>query len=440
MAARAGADHTLGRTGSAVTRVIRVLVHNWPLKLAAIGLATLLYGGFVFAESTQTFVGEIPVEVRGQPDGTVRLTDVDPVRIVRYLSPSGARPITSTFVAWVDVSGLEPGGGPQSVPITVESIDDRITVVGREPDRTTIDLDKLVTRSVPVRVAQGETPVGLELGATAVDPSEVQISGPASVLDQVVEARANVQIQPTGINVDQDVRLVPVDVLGDAVSQVNVDPATARVTIPVFSDRDSKILTISPLITGDPAPGFELVSATVEPRVVTVEGDIDELDPLVSIDTAPVSIVGLSADETFESTLVLPTGVVALDVETVRVAITLRQVTATRTFEVGLDLVGARSDRTYATSTDRVLITLGGSPADLDRLQGSRLLATLEVADLDAGTTSVAVTTDLPTGLALVRASPDQVAVTVSIPPSPAPAAGSPGAVIPASPSASPGG
>ena len=428
MAPGAGADHTLGRTGSSVTRVLQVLVHNWPLKLAAIGLATLLYGGLVFAENTQSFPGSIPVEVRGQPRDAVLLTDVEPVTTVRYLSPSGARPITSTFEASIDVSGIEPGSGPQSVPITVESIDDRITVVGRDPDRMTVNLDKLTTRTVPVRVAQVAPPDGLELGATTVDPAQVEISGPASVLDRVVEARANVQIQPTGINVDQDVRLVPVDAQGDAVGQVNVDPATARVTIPVFSDRDSKILPIRLLITGDPAPGFEVVAATVSPRVVTVEGDIDELDPLVSIDTAPVSIGGLSSNETLETTLALPTGIVALDVETVRVTITLRPVTATRTYEVGLDLIGARPDRAYSMSTDRVLITLGGSVADLDRLQGANLLATLDVADLDPGTTSVTVAMDLPAGVAFVSASPDQVAVTVSIPPSPSPAAGGPSA------------
>lgn len=436
MAPRAGADDPLGRTGSAVTRVLRILIHNWPLKLAAIGLATLLYGGLVFAENTQSFPGSIPVEVRGQPRDTFLLTDVEPVTSVRYLSPSGARPITSTFKAWIDISGIEPGSGPQSVPVTVESIDDRITVVDREPDRMTVNLDRVASRIVPVRVAQVAPPQSLELGATTVDPTEVRISGPASVLDRVTEARANVQIQPTGINVDEDVRLVPVDALGDVVGQVNVDPATARVTIPVFSDKDSKTLTITPLITGDPAPGFELVATTVSPRVVTVEGDIDELEPLISIDTGPVSIVGLSSDETFESALVLPTGVVALDVQTVRVTVTLRPVVETRTYGVGLDLIGARQDRTYATSTDRVLITLGGSVADLDRLQGTDLLALLDVTDLEPGTTSVDVTTDLPAGIAFVSSSPDRVAVTVAIPPSPSPAAGS----TSASPSPSPGG
>ena len=446
MAPDPGADHPLGRTGPAVTRVLRVLVHNWPLKLAAVGLATLLYGGLVFSESTQSFAGVIPVEVRGYPDDTFLLTDVAPVTSVRYLAPSGVRPITSTFEAWIDISGIEPGSGPQSVPVTVESIDDRITVVGREPDRMTVDLDNLATRTVPVSVPQVAAPDGLELGATAFEPTEVLISGPASVLDRVIEARANVLVQPGGIDVDQEVRLVPVDVLGDAVGQVNVEPATARVTIPVFSDRDSKTLTISPLVTGDPAPGFELVAATATPRVVTVEGDIDELEPLVSIDTAPVSIGGLSSNQTIETTLALPTGVVALDVETVRVAITLRPVTATRTYQVGLDLIGARADRTYTTSTDRVLITVGGSVAELDRLQGATLVANLDVADLGVGTTSVTVAADLPAGVAFVGASPDQVAVTVSLTSSPSPAAGSaPGSPSPpgaatASPTASAGG
>ena len=46
-----------------MTRVLGVLFHNWPLKLAAIGLATLLYGGLVLSQSTATLTGVVPVEV-----------------------------------------------------------------------------------------------------------------------------------------------------------------------------------------------------------------------------------------------------------------------------------------------------------------------------------------------------------------------------------------
>jgi hypothetical protein len=85
-------DIHVGRSGSAVTRLFRIIVHNWPLKLAAVGLATLLYGGLVVSQSTTTFEGAaIPVIVENQPEPTYLLNTIEPVTEVRYFSPSGRR-------------------------------------------------------------------------------------------------------------------------------------------------------------------------------------------------------------------------------------------------------------------------------------------------------------------------------------------------------------
>jgi YbbR domain-containing protein len=422
----AGVRVNLGRTGPAVTRALGVLVHNWPLKLAAIGLATLLYGGLVLSQSTASLTGVVPVDVRNQPVDTFLLQTVRPVTEIRYVSPAGVRPITSDFEAWIDLGAIEPGSGPRSVNIQIRSVDPRITVVGFDPQVVTVELDRLAVRSVPVEVERGDAPTGLELGPTAVAPKEVEVRGPASVISRVVAARADVIIQPSGIDVDQDVELVPVDAVGDAVAQVRLDPSTARVTIPVFSDRESKTLPISPLITGEPASGFEFVTATVDPHFVTVEGDIDELEAMTTVDTGPISVNGLSADQEVEANLALPSGVVALDVEAVRVAITVRPITASRSFDVGLRLVGARPDRTYATSVDRVLITVGGSVVDLDRLSAATLVADLQVGTLVAGSTAVEVDVDLPAGVTLVASSPGTIIVTVGAGP-PAPPSAAPG-------------
>ena len=79
-----------------------------------------------------------------------------------------------------------------------------------------------------------------------------------------------------------------------------------------------------------------------------------------------------------------------------------------------MDLVGARPDRAYSTSTDRVLLTLGGSVADLDRLEGSTLVATLDVTGPRAGHDR-RPGRRRPAGgrRARVSASPNRVAVTV---------------------------
>ncbi len=206
---------------------------------------------------------------------------------------------------------------------------------------------------------------------------------------------------------------------------MDISPPTARVTIPVFTDRQSRSLPVRPVVTGTPAAGFEIASVTVVPSVVTVEGDGDQLAALDGIDTEPVSVSGLSSDQTTNAKLDPPTGVVPLDGAGVDITITLRQVTATRTFEAGLRLVGATSEFEYRPSVDRVLLTVGGSVADLDRLTGSTIVADLDVTGLAEGTTDVPVTADLPAGVTLVGASPQTVAVTITaaLTPEPSPTA-----------------
>ena len=410
-------------------RILHRFIHNWPLKLAAVGLATLMYGGLAVSQSTQVYPGVIPVLVVNQPDRTFILTRPEPVTQVRYFAPSGVLVGTSTFSATVDLSGMTPTKAAVSVRIEVTSVDGRVRVLGYEPAFASIQLDSLISVVVPVKVEHGTVPDGLTLGDTKVDPPGVVITGPKSVVDQVVAARADVQIQPGGIDVDQDVKLVPVDALGNAVSPVDVTPATARVVIPVFSDRQTRTLPVNAILAGTPAAGFEIASVTVQPLAVAVAGDADQLTQLVRVDTAPVQLTGISSDLTTSVELALPTGIVPVGDSVVVVTIKLRPVTATRTFSAGIRLVGARSDLTYVVAVDHVLVTIGGSVAELDRLSGSSLVVDIDVTGRTSGSADLLATANLSAGTTLVAASPARVRVTVSGPivsgsPGPAPSGG----------------
>ncbi|HEY6014519.1 MAG TPA: CdaR family protein [Candidatus Limnocylindrales bacterium] len=405
-------------------RFLGRVVHNWPLKLAAIGLATLMYGGLVLSESTQTFNGDIAVVPKGQPADTFLLTVPPHVTVIRYFAPAGVPVTSSSFTASVDLSSVDPQAGTVSVRIDVSSPDVRIRVLGYEPQFMSVQLDPIDEKTVPVQVERGVVPPGLDLGDTTVTPANVVVSGPQSIVRQVAAVRADVQIQPSGIDVDQDVQLVPIDGVGNAVRTVDVTPSTARVTIPVFSNRQTRSLPVNPVLTGVPAAGFEIASVTVNPQIVLVEGDADQLAQLVSIDTSPISMTGVSANSAVQASLALPTGIVAVGPDSVQVSIKLRQVTETRTFSAGLRLVGTRRDLTYDFTTDRIIVTIGGSPADLDRLTGSALLVDLDVTGLGPGTVDVPVSIDLPTGPTLVSANPATVTVTITATATPSPPAG----------------
>jgi YbbR domain-containing protein len=401
-----------------MNRALRLVVHNWPLKLGAIALATLLYAGLVVSSSAKQFEGSVPIEATGVTPEVTIMSDLGAVHQIRYLAPEdlGLRLDSASFRATVDLADVDPADGRQSVAVRVVAIDARIQVLDYEPRRIVVELDAVVSRVVPVRVIIGPIPSGLDLGIPVLEAAEVTVTGPASVVNRVAEAQARISVDASGIDINRMVDLLPVDSAGEPLSPVDVEPTSTRVRLAIFTDRQTKTLPIRPVVAGSPSAGFEVASVIVDPLIVAVEGDVDDLVPLEVADTAPVTITGATSDVVTITTLELPDGVQVLGSPTVTVTVTLRPVTATRTFEAGLLLVGARADRDYTLSTDRVLVTIGGSVADLDRLSGAELAVTLDVSGLDDGTHEVSVGANLITGLTLVGASPDPVTVTITAP------------------------
>lgn len=401
-----------------MTRVLSFVTRNWALKLAAIGFATLLYGGLVLSQTTQDFAGSVPIERENQPDDSFLLSELGSVSGIRYVAPAdlGLRVDSSTFQATVDLSNVDPSAGPASVVVRVTAVDPRIQVLDFEPRRIVVTLDRVTERVVPIVAVLGPIPDNLEVGEPTKDEDSATVRGPDSIVGRVVEVVARVSVDPSGIDINQLVELVPVDEAGEALLRVDVMPVRVRVRVAVFTDRQTRTLPISPVVTGTPAAGFEIESIDVEPLVVSVEGDADDLVGLERADTAPVSLSGASSIVVQTVELALPDGVQALGSRTVTITVSLRPVTATRTYEAGLALVGARADMRYSLSTDRVVVTIGGSIADLDRLSGATLILTVDVTGLVDGVFAVPVSANLVTGLTLLTASPNPVQVTVSSP------------------------
>jgi YbbR domain-containing protein len=346
---------------------------------------------------------------------------------IRYVAPPdlGFRIEATTFTASVDLSKVQPTGAPVLVPVTVTTIDPRVQILDFEPRSVPVTLDTLATKQVDIKAELLPIPSGLDAGDPTVELATATVSGPQSVVSTISEGRASVAVDSAGVDDNQLVTLVPIDDRGQAIpasTPVEVQPPQVRVRVAVFSDRRSKTIPVSPNVIGTPAAGFEVESVELNPGVVSVEGDANDLAGLDHADTAPVSVAGASSEFVQTVGLALPDGVEELGAGSVQVTVRLRPITGTRTFQAGLVLTGARSDREYALSTDRVLVTIGGSVADLDRLSGSSLVLTVDVSGLDDGTHEVPVSANLQTGLTLVAASPATVKVTVT----PTPPASSP--------------
>lgn len=406
-------------------RLVGVVTHNWPLKLAAVILASLLYSGLVLSQNAQVWHGRVPVIPLRQPTSAVMLGTLPDVTNIRYFAPLdvAARLSSSSFTATVDLSGAEvsPEAPFVTAKVEVTAADQRVQVLDFEPQVITIQLDPLISKTIPVEVSRGPVPPGLEVRDPVLSVSQVTAFGPESIIRLVTAAQARVVIQPSGIDVDQQVDLVAVDASGNVMTPVDLEPSNVRVQIRVGSQLQSKALPVNPVVVGTPATGYEIGSVSVIPSVASIEGEADALLPVVKLDTVPISVAGATSDVTGTVALALPAGTSPLSGSTVRVTVSLHATTGTRTISVGVVLAGARLDQTYATSTDAVLVTLGGAVADLSALQGRTFVATADVSGLTPGSHAVDLRITVPSGLAVVAIGPPRVVVTVGIAGTPAP-------------------
>jgi YbbR domain-containing protein len=411
-----------------VRRLVRLFVHNWPLKVAAVVLATLLYAGFVISQSVQEFNGSVPITPINQPTTAQLATNLPDVTSVRYISlgNASARASTDSFRATVNLADVDPEAGPTSVAVRVDAVDPRFQVVSWEPPRVTVTLDPLKTRTgIPVRVDPGPTPPGLDVRPAVVEPETVTVQGPASVVDRVVEVRANILIEPSGLDIDRDVELIPVDALGDRLTPVDVEPPTAHVQIAVFKDTESRPLPVTPELSGSPAAGYQMTAITVDPSIVSVEGDADAILGLVEAPTDSVSVAGATQDIVQNVGLDLPEGVQPAGGEdvTVRVTVTITPVVSSRGYEAGVIPLGVQAGFDYRLSTSQATALVGGPVAELERLDPATFTLLAPVGGLPLGTHVVALTANLPAGLTLVSVTPATVSVTVTLSVASAPSA-----------------
>jgi YbbR domain-containing protein len=405
-------------------RALQLIVRNWPLKLGAVVLSTLLYTGLVLSQTTRDFAGTVPIVPVNQSPELLVLSPLGVVTDIRFVtSDPGLRIDAQTFRATVDLSRVDPSAGHVTAPVRLVPADDRVQVLDYQPQQITIQVDSKASKTVAVKaIVSGPIPSGLAIGNPIVAQQSATVTGPASVISQIAEADARVVVDNSGIDVNQTIDLVAVDAQGNQVTSdaMEIDPRSVLVKLPVFTDRKTRTVPVSPVVVGTPAAGFEVASITVQPLAVQVEGDANDHSTLNEADTTPVSVSGASSNVVQTVPLALPDGIQPLGAATVQVTIVLRPITGTRTFDAGLVLVGASPSKTYSVSTGHVLVTIGGSEADLDRLQGGSLVLTLDVTGLDAGEHKIVPTANLTTGLTLLSISPSPVTVTIAGPtPSP---------------------
>ncbi len=412
-----------------------ILLRNWHLKLSAILLAMVLYTGLVFSDSFSDADLQVPIEpVNASRDAFVLTGDLGFVQ-VRYRTTNdvvGTVP-SDAFRATVDLSDydLDLAPEPQQLEVEVTTDVEGIQILSWEPRTTRVEMDRIEVRTVPIVVDTGEVPEGLEIGDPQVSDSEAQIRGPASIIAQVDRVVAFIAIGASGIDFNEPVSLVAVDIRGQPIeaAPIEIDPETVSVQVDVEELETSKTVPLDPQISGTPAAGFALDAISVEPTTVVLVGTSDALDGVTLVQTEPLSVDDASSDQTFEATLILPPGTRVEgggedEEPVVTVIATIVPSVSSRTFVLGVVCQGAGANACLiGLPGGQVSVTVSGPGEALAGLTAQQLTPFVDATGLDPGAYDLQLAVaGLPGGVELLSISPGAVPVTIEAPITPTPA------------------
>ena len=264
-----------------------------------------------------------------------------------------------------------------------------------------------------VQVSTGTVPEGLTLGPAQIDPPVVNVRGASTRVAAIRAIVARVAVDASGLSVDREVELVALDEQGNLITNVDIEPPRARVRIAVAQQLDNRTLPVVPQFVGSLPSGLRIASVEVAPVVVTVSGEKSIVTTLDSASTEPIDLDERMRDFEIDVPLALPAGLTVSGRGDVRVAVTIVEDTASRTYAVGVTPTGTRADLAYDLASAQVSVTLGGRVTALDTVDASQMVANVDVSGLAPGRHVLALEFSSPPGLELVSMSPSTVVVVV---------------------------
>src|SRR5438105_6992472 len=266
----------------------------------AVALAVLLYFVAVsetnpegWNESKQYQVLVQPVNV---PSGLVVL-DRPPNVYVRVRAPLSvfSRLNQNSFTATIDCANAQ--AGENSLPIVVTPTDPEVRDAQADPGTVTLHLDAIREQALPVRVnVTGQPPSGYQQGQWSVDPPRLTVAGASTLVGRATEAVVDVSVDRVTVSVNGVFTPRIVDDRGNDLRDLNLraNPPSVTVQVPINQQTQYKQVGIRPNIQGQPAIGYVLQPAVVNPPTATLSGDPADLEGASVVETAPIDVSGIS--------------------------------------------------------------------------------------------------------------------------------------------------
>jgi YbbR domain-containing protein len=402
--------------------LLRWLVRNLSSLLLAFVLAVVVWVSAVTAANPNIeWERLVPIEMIGLDPDMLLIGNVPTqVRVTLRAPKTVADRISSSensVRAWVDVSGLEAGTHDLGVQVHINEAFQPVRLIMRNPETVSLTLEPLVTLTLPVELrVDGEPAIGYQKGTPSRVPAFVTISGPRSVVNQVIAIQTRLDISDATETVERDVTVQAVNANGNVVNGLSISPTSVHIRQPISLLGGFRNVVVRVVTEGQVAAGYRLTNLSASPpNVVVFSTDPQLVADLPSfVETMPVDLTAANDDiDTFVA-LKLPEGISVVGNSVVLVQVNIAALEDSLRFSLPVNVIGLLPTYLAHYAPDTVDVIISGPVPVLNNLNASEVRVNADVKGLLPGTYQLNLTIDvLPDRLRVEMISPPSIEITI---------------------------
>lgn len=409
---------------------MRWLASNFRTLLLALILALAVWISAVTSADPDEIrtLSNIPLEVVGQAPALVNTHELPAEVEVTLRAPRSVwERLTAqenSVQAILDLSGL--GSGEYTVNIQPRILVHPVQIVLYNPTAVTVQLEPIATRTLPIEPSlSGQTATGYQAGEVLLDPKQVTISGPESIVKQVDGARVLFNLAGTRESIDQFLGIQIVDARNSVVRGLSISPESARLTIPVTQQGGYRDVAVKVIVQGQVASGYRLENISVFPPVITVFSANPELVNNLPgvVETLPLDLQNARENIIARLTLDLPPEISIIGSQTVQVSVGISPIQTSQTLlNHPINVIGLSEGLAAQVSPQAIDVIISGPLPVLDVLTLQDVIVNVDVSGLAPGTHQLPLKWEVLVSNVLVESIlPSTVEVIIFIPGTPTP-------------------
>ena len=375
-------------------KALRWLFKIIPTILMALTLAVIVWFSSVTASDPNEeglIPTPIPINVIGLNPDLILSGDIPESASVMVKAPSSVltrltnEPNLIRITA--NLSGL--GTGEHEITPQVDIAIGPTEVLRLTPETFTISLESIQAKELPINFSMiGNLPISYEAGEPQLSTSNVQVSGPSSLVSEVSQVIASIDLTNVTANVNKLVDLRPLNSNGAIVSGITLSPSSVRVEVPITQLGGYRNVFIKIITTGQIAQGFYLTGIYANPPTITIyTSDPDLANNMPTfIETMPINLNG--ADEDFETNvaLSLPERIQIVGEQNITVQVGIAPIESSINFSnVPVQYLNLGNRLKVSLTPDVVDVYLSGPLFLLDNLNFSDIIVTLDLQNRGTG-------------------------------------------------------